>query len=73
MPPRPRREDIPKDVDTADVLHELRIFRWEMNGWHEEDHRWLAGFRSKVSDGARVMVVLLPVFVTAVIAIHLFV
>jgi len=68
---RPRREDIDTScLDLGDVLFEVRLLRYELNGDHAEQHRWLASFRSKVSDAARVFIVLLPVFVVAALALH---
>lgn len=55
--PRPRREDIPEGVTPADVLHELRLLRWEWNG----DVRWLKRFRTLVDSTVQALVIAVPV------------
>jgi len=68
---RPQRQDFDSStIDLGDLMYEIALIRYELNGDHAEQHRWLASFRSKVSDAARVFIVLLPVFVVAALAIH---
>lgn len=55
---RPLREDIPSTVDTGDVLHELRMLRYEWNG----DLRWLRRFRTFVDGAIQALVIAVPVF-----------
>ena len=71
--PRPKREDIPDDVDAADVLHELRLMSWEWRYWRSEvngDIGFLRRFRSALNDGVRVLVITVPVgaFLLAVLS-----
>ena len=68
---RPRREDIDTScLDLGDVLFEVRLLRYELNGDHAESHRWLAVFRSKMTDLARFVIVALPVALAAALALH---
>ena len=71
MPRRPLREDIPDEASPCDILYELRLlaydfarYRYETNG----DLGWLRSFRSKVNDGARILLALVPVVVAAALA-----
>jgi hypothetical protein len=71
---RPRREDIPEDVKPADILHELRLFRYEFERYREEingDHAWLTGFRAWVTGITRLVMVVIPVLLAAALALHL--
>jgi hypothetical protein len=71
---RPRREDIPDDVDPADVLYELRLFWWEFMQYRAEangDLTWLKIFRARASEVGKVGLLLLPIGVAAWLGLHL--
>jgi hypothetical protein len=73
MQTRPRREDIPDDIEPADVLYELRLFWYEFMRYRAEvngDLAWLRNFRSKMTDLTRVLLIVLPVVVASLLAIH---
>lgn len=62
--PRPRREDIPDDIDPSDVLFEMRLFVWEWRYWRDKtngDLAFLQRFRSALNDGARALAIVIPV------------
>jgi len=82
---RPLREDIPPDVDPCDVLYEVRLndarlnerldrfehafmdYRASING----DHAWLRLWRVRMSELGRVLLVIVPVVLGAVLTFHL--
>lgn len=68
MQRRPTIKDVPDHVDARILMLELLHLRWELNGWHREEHQWLSSFRSKVGDLARLSLIVIPVLLSAAIA-----
>ena len=66
--PRPTRKDIPEDLDLGDVWLEAALLRWELNGDHRDEHRWIRTFRSKMHDSGRVLLVVIPVALLGILA-----
>ena len=72
--PRPKREDMPKDPDLCDVHFELRSLTWRIDNWMEDvngDIKWVKSFRSKISDMAKILLVTIPIFLAAVVTLHM--
>jgi hypothetical protein len=62
--PRPRREDIPDDIDPCDVLFEMRLYIWEWRHWRDKtngDLVFLQHLRAALNDGIRAIAVIVPV------------
>lgn len=70
--PRPKREHIPDDADPADVLYELRQFRYDWSVWRAEvngDLAFLKRFRAACNDTIHAAAVVIPIggFILAVL------
>lgn len=69
LEPRPKREDVPDNVDPADILHEMRLFIWEWRYWRSEvngDLGFLRRFRSALNDSVRFLVLSVPIIAATV-------
>jgi len=74
MNSRPHREDIPEDVQPADVLYEVRLLWYELSKFRAEVNgnlTWLQSFRSKVRSASRFLLVVTPALLAAAIAFYL--